>query len=166
MNLKQLLFLNKAIGKSDVVADYNYTLVAYCGTSQSGDDKHVVAESSTSAYVAGYLSDGDGYRIRNASGMTGQKYPIPLNGASKVRFELPNDGIKATIFFTNSKALAYGYYAHYVGGDPNPYSADAPNGTREIEAVEGADSFAFSLYWKNNEITDAIMDEVVIKLIK
>lgn len=166
MNLKELLFYKATCGRSsEHDADYTYMLGAYCGPSQQGDDKHVAAEIGAT-YAVGFLASGTGYRIRNATGVSVQMYPIQLNNASKVRFEVPNDGIKATIFFTNSETLSYGYYAHCVGGDAKPYSSDVPNGTREVDVVDGADSFAFSLYWKNHDITDEIMNSVRVVLIK
>ena len=161
MDLKRLMTLMKAVsGKSGPAKiTFDYTLGAYCGP--KGGKTYTSCETSTGAYAAGYSKTGDGYTVYNMTGDGITKYPIPLKGAKKLSFDVP-EGFKATVFFTDSATSGLSDYAAWVDGDNSAYDSNVQNGPREVTVPEGADSFAFSIYYKNNTLTDEDLAAVKI----
>ena len=169
MNLKQLIrFVLSKGGSSPAQISFKYKLVAFCEPGGSKTFVRVTSGSSTTgAYAAGYADSGDGLLLNNNTIDGANKYPIPLKGAAKISFDVP-ENVKATVFFVDSKTASSSSatLAAWVGGDNSAYDSTVENGPREVTVPEGADSFAFSLYWKNNTITDEIMASVKITATK
>ena len=160
MNLKQLLALKASSGGSaSKKISFSYSLSAYC--SPKGGKTYTSIENGTGAYAACYSLKGSDYTVYNMMGDEITKYPIMLNGAKKLAFNVPVD-YKATVFFTDSKTSGLSTYAAWVDGDNSAYDSNVPNGPREVTVPEGADSFIFSVYYKSNTLTDADMASVTV----
>ena len=160
MNLKTLMTIKALAGSSGgKTIAFDYSLGAYC--SPKGGKTYTSCETGTGAYAAGYSKTGAGYTVFNMidDGIT--KYPIMLNGAKKLVFDVPDD-YKATVFFTDSKTAGTATYAAWVDGDNSAYDSNVPNGKREVNVPDGADSFVFSIYYKNNTLTDEDMNAIKI----
>lgn len=159
------------------VLEYDYTIARYNFGQQyesaGRDYVYQTGASGSKVYCAIYnASHPTTKRIWSSNQATaGNMYPILLGaGASQVSITVPS-GIRATAWFTNSEeACDYSQessgaavYAKELGGDRNAYDANVPLGPRVISTIpEGADSISLSLQYPNGEITDDIMDTVVI----
>ena len=160
MNLKRLLKL-KALsgGSAPKTINFDYSLGAFCAP--KGNKTYTSCETGTGAYAAGYAKTGSGYMVYNMIDDGIRKYPIPLNGASKLSFIVP-EGCKATVFFTDSTTEGATTCAAWVDGDNSAYDSSVPNGNREVTVPAGADSFVFSLYYKNHTLTDDDLAAITI----
>lgn len=160
MNLKQLIRFAVCSGETRELLIHKTYYSAFCEPGGSKSFVRLVQSSSTtSAYAAGYtIKQGNSLPLANSTGDGVDKYPIQLKGAKKVYFDIPDD-MKATVFFVSSEsASAAGRtIADWVDGDNSAYDANVQNGPREVTVPEGADGFAFSLYWKNKQITSNVI---------
>ena len=163
MNLKQLMMLKAASGGGSSGIKYAYSLSAFVSGSGSGSAKHVAYSSGQTAYAGCYGTKPTTYTLRNASGDGQTYYPILLNGATRLYFDVLS-GMKVTVFFVDSTTKADTYdAAKFISGDANAYDSSVPNGPRVVDVPEGADAYAFSIYYKSTVITDEMMDNISVR---
>jgi len=163
VNLKKLMFMKAASGgNAPTPIAFAYKLSSYTSGTGSGDSRRDQIENGNGPYAAGYGTSQTDLPIRNATGDGETYYPILLNGASKIYFDVP-DNIKVTVFFVNTQEEDTTYNcAKWVGGDKNAYDSTVTNGPREVAVPEGADAFTFTLYYRSNTVTDEIASAVTI----
>lgn len=162
MDLKQLMRLKAAGGGSGGGFRFGYMLSAFTAGVGSGSAKCVRIVSGQGAYAGCYGTEKTDNPIYNNTDDGKTYYPILTKGATKLAFDVPAD-VKVTVFFVNSKQKSDTYNAAaWVDGDASAYDSNVPNGPREVTVPEGADAFTFSLYYRNNTVTDEIMQSVTV----
>ena len=152
----------RTIGTADSEIDFNYKLSAFTAGVGNGSSKCVRIISGQGAYAGCYGKKMTDNPIYNNVGDGETYYPILLDGATRLSFTVP-DAVKVTVFFVNTQQKADTYNAAaWVDGDASAYDANVPNGSREVDVPVGADGFTFSLYYKSNTITDALVQSITV----
>ena len=164
MDLKRIMFL-KASGAqgepSSWTMEYEYKLNSSCQWATGDIMRYLnIDNDAQGRYAGGYGASEADAIIRNRTNDGNTYYPIMLNGATKLYFDVPSP-IKVTVFFGSTQTKNYSWCG-LISGDANAYDSSVAVGPREVNVPEGADCFIFSLYYPKNIMTAEIAGSTVI----